>query len=649
LETRACPRTGKELTTSEAPEGSEGESRLVADRYRLRKRIGKGPTGVLYEAEHVRSGRTVGLKLVRNADGAKASSSVLARVRNDMRTLSSVAHPNICVFDDVGELPDGVVYFAMDRLRGTPLKIDRGGLRESATRDLVAQLLSALHSAHSASVVHGNVKPTNVFLETRPGCDPSVKVLDFGGYMPRSARYVSPEEMAGETPDARSDLWSVGVVLYRMLTGHRPYAEKTVADLLAAIRQSGVVPPTTLRRDLSRGWDTVIRRALERAPNRRFSSALEFIDALPSAQSFDSQRVILPSLVSVPPPSGEMDAIPDSARALAMRAIGMRPANSVPTDPALWRNGSDGPDGMINRVIAGKYRIDALIGKGSAGGVYRGLHLDLGREVAMKILHAHNRGDAEFIRRFKTEARVVSKLDHMNITRVLDFGQEGDGLLYLVMEYVAGASLESLIASEGRLPILRVVKIGIQVCSALIAAHEVDIIHRDIKPENLLLVVADGEDGPSDLVKVCDFGTAKLSLPVSEEHEATGFQVLCGSPAYMSPEQARCETLDQRSDIYSLGVTLYEALTGELPIKASGLAEQLVQAQSQLPRNPSELVPDVDPLLVDILMRMLEKDPDRRHATLNEVRAELKELATQLQPASLPDVQTVTLSKYPSP
>src|SRR6185312_12592123 len=129
------------------------------------------------------------------------------------------------------------------------------------------------------------------------------------------------------------------------------------------------------------------------------------------------------------------------------------------------------------------------------------------RPVAVKILHPQNQGEAQFVRRFKKEARIVSHLDHVNITRVLDFGEEEYSRLYLVMEYVAGQSLETILANSGRLPMARAVSVAIQTTSALVAAHEIGIIHRDIKRENLLLVDADGDDeGPTDFVKVCDFG-----------------------------------------------------------------------------------------------------------------------------------------------
>jgi serine/threonine protein kinase len=633
LDARVCQSTGRELLAADTPAKSD-EGRIIADRYRLKKQIGKGPVALVYEAEELAFGRTVAMKIVRNDNGAQASPAMLRRVRDDARSLSAVAHPNLSPYSDFGELPGGVVYFVSERLRGATLKVDREGAREIDVREIMTELLSGLHAAHVAGVIHGNVKPTNIFLSTRAGCSPAVKLLDFGGYMPRAPRYVSPEELMGGPSDGRSDLWACGVVLYRLLTGTRPYHEKVIPDLIAAFHQGPPTPPSAVRGDLAREWDMVIRRALDRMPGRRFGSALEFLDALPPPEALKPAQVILPSLVSVPPPSGDgFDVMPDSPRA-ALEAMRLMSGRSM-TEP------------LLGRLIASKYRLESLIGKGSAGAIYKGVHVDLGREVAVKILHPENRDKAEFTRRFKVEARVVSKIDHVNVTRVLDFGEEPDGLLYIVMEYVAGQSLEKIIETQGKLPTARVVKIGIQVCNALMAAHELDIVHRDIKPENLLLVSHQSEDGPVDLVKVCDFGMLKLKLPLPDGEEMTTMRTLNGSPAYMSPEQARCEDLDLRSDIYSLGVTLYEALTGVLPIMGEGIIEHLTRAQHQAPRTPSELLPDLDPLLEDIILKMLEKDPNKRHPSARVVRAELQEVAREVSQPSSANIEIIALSKYP--
>jgi serine/threonine-protein kinase len=237
----------------------------------------------------------------------------------------------------------------------------------------------------------------------------------------------------------------------------------------------------------------------------------------------------------------------------------------LPIDLAVPRTVLQPVDPLIGRVVGGRYRIEAFLGRGSAGAVYRGVHTELGRDVAIKILHAKHREDHQFVKRFEAEARSASRIEHAHVTRVLDFGEETDGTLFLVMEYLAGRTLESIITSGVRLDAIRAIDIAIQVASALARAHSEGIIHRDIKPENdmLLRQVDDDEQEPIEMVKVCDFGVAKWISPENAvQSERTIGGGLLGSPLYMAPEQIRSEKLDPRCDVYSLGVTLYELTAG---------------------------------------------------------------------------------------
>ncbi len=289
------------------------------------------------------------------------------------------------------------------------------------------------------------------------------------------------------------------------------------------------------------------------------------------------------------------------------------------------------PDPRIGRVIAGKYRVEAALGSGASATVYRATHVELRRAVAVKVLHTQNQSEAQFVKRFKAEALTASRLEHVNVTRIMDFGQESDGSLYLVMELVTGLPLETIVGREGALPQVRVVDIAIQVCRALTFAHELGVIHRDIKPENVMIVPDKDDDGdPCDLVKVCDFGLAKLRDPDAEELTVAG--MLMGSPAYMSPEQTRGEQLDARADIYALGVTMFEALTGTLPHEAMSLAELFVKKVTTPPRRVSQLVAGIHPQLDDLVWRSTATDPRARPASAREVRAELRALRDDIRP-----------------
>jgi serine/threonine-protein kinase len=320
------------------------------------------------------------------------------------------------------------------------------------------------------------------------------------------------------------------------------------------------------------------------------------------------------------------DVPPSSSSPSSRRGSKPRPVSIVPPAAASG-------DPVLGRVLAGKYRMESIVGTGSFGAVYRATHIDLQRTVAIKMLHGHTRADSKLVERFRREAIAAGRIDHVNVTRVLDFGQEErENITFIVMEFVPGESLERLVSTAGRLPPRRVLEIGIQVASALASAHAHGVVHRDIKPENVMLVAnpdAD-EDDPHDLVKVCDFGTAKLRDPPGSELTMGG--MLCGSPAYMSPEQASGRVIDHRSDLYGLGVTLFEALTGRLPLEAQGVAELLMAITTMSPRRPSDYVSGIPPAFEALILKLLEKNPAHRPASARALRAELRRLRSKLMP-----------------
>jgi serine/threonine-protein kinase len=287
-------------------------------------------------------------------------------------------------------------------------------------------------------------------------------------------------------------------------------------------------------------------------------------------------------------------------------------------DPAIGR-----------RVAEGKYIIESLIGSGAAGSVYRATHRELRRTVAIKLLHPHYQQDPHFMTSFRGEALAASQLDHPNVMRVLDFGQEPDGLVYIVMEFLSGRTLQSLLDEERRLPMDRAVEIMIQVCAALSVAHDNGIIHRDIKPDNIMLVPSRNDEGASfELVKVCDFGIAALQNQRAKEDAdlAALEHVIAGTPEYMSPEQARGRNIDARSDVYACGICLYELVTGRPPFIGDNPGEILIKQLEEIPKPPSQIIKNLDPIIEEIILRAVQKDPEMRHQSAREMRVELKEL-----------------------
>jgi len=275
-------------------------------------------------------------------------------------------------------------------------------------------------------------------------------------------------------------------------------------------------------------------------------------------------------------------------------------------------------------VIREKYRIEEKIGAGGMATVYRALHMAFSEQRALKVVKAELAGDEGFLKRFRTEAIVTRRLQHPNAVRVDDLDTTEDGRPFMVMEFVQGRNLRQVISHEGHLGAERAVDIAHQVALALEAAHGLGITHRDIKPDNILLI---DQAGSRDVVKVLDFGIAKIregSLDVGTGYTATGTGLVVGTPQYISPEQAvgkHGAQIDGRADLYSLGVVIYEMLTGRLPFDSDTPIGMVLHHIQTVPQPPDRLRPDLNiPIALSaLLMRALEKEPQRRFQTAKEM------------------------------
>lgn len=283
-------------------------------------------------------------------------------------------------------------------------------------------------------------------------------------------------------------------------------------------------------------------------------------------------------------------------------------------------------DPLLGRVLAGKLRIDALLGSGSMGRVYRAHHLSLEKDVAIKVLRDSPLPDPNRGRRFAREAKAASRLNHPNSVGVLDFGEDGkDKLLYIAMELVEGEDLQMLIDRGTLLGVDRICHIMVQALAALAAAHDAGIIHRDMKPSNIVLVrQLDDEGEMAEVVKVCDFGVAKFQSGAGDTFDGGRAQKVVGTPLYMSPEQATGDPLDHRTDLYSCGVIMYEMLTGQPPFRADSPMGVLMKHVSDAVEPPSVLVPGVPPELEAIILWTLEKDRTKRPGSARELRNALR-------------------------
>jgi serine/threonine protein kinase len=272
--------------------------------------------------------------------------------------------------------------------------------------------------------------------------------------------------------------------------------------------------------------------------------------------------------------------------------------------------------------IADKYEILAIVGQGRMGTVYKCRHEVLGKIVAVKTLHLERSNDEATRRRFEREARLASRMEHPNLISVSDFGYLANGEPYLIMDFVDGIQLAEILKREGHLDPERTVNLFIQICDGLYHAHQREIIHRDLKPANILVVQNEGKE----VAKIVDLGVAKMIQSAEDESDAiTKAGEVCGSPLYLSPEQCLYLDLDNRTDIYSLGVCLYECLIGQVPLRASSVYDTLKMHVYNMPLAFSMIAPNLDipARLEEVVFRCLAKATNDRYENMMQVKHEL--------------------------
>lgn len=306
------------------------------------------------------------------------------------------------------------------------------------------------------------------------------------------------------------------------------------------------------------------------------------------------------------------------------------PGSSPPASDASPRSADEKVDPLLGTILAGRYRVERLLGSGGMGAVYRAAHVHMRKLVALKVLHREMTYMPEVVARFEREAVAAARIEHPNVAAATDFGRLEDGTFYLVLEYVEGQSLGSLLASTGPLPAERALHITRQIADALGAAHAADIVHRDLKPDNVMLVEREGE---RDFVKVLDFGIAKVRLEGKDSQQLTQLGTIFGTPQYMSPEQAAGQVVDARSDLYTLGLILYEMLSGASPFNDD---DMIVLLTRQMTAPPPPLPSDVPPAVRALVERLLAKAPAQRYGSAAELIAAIDGcLSGSLRPGPL--------------
>ena len=605
-----CPYDATKLP---APDPLVG--RLVDGKYRVVSLLGSGALGRVYRAQHIQLGRTVAVKVTESPNSDKEG---IERFGREAVLVARLKHPGLVAVYDFG-VADGIgAYLVMEYVDGPSLReeLRRGPLPPERAVAVGVQVCDALDAAHSIDLVHCGISPDNILLE-RTAKGETAKVADFGiarlagapdttpvraapGLVIGDPPYMPPEQWAGGHLDERTDIYSVGCVLYEALTGRTPFS---ASDPIAVGRlHIGEIPakPSSITPEIPADLESAILRALAKRPEDRFRSAREFAEALASADG---------------PRKNASD------RTSGVGSGQPRPAvNPTPTELS--------PGFVVN----GRYRITGRLGQGGMGVVFEAVDERFGSPVALKktLVEGEALRDA-----FEREARLLNELRHGALPFVFDYFFEG-GAQFLVMQYVPGEDLsQKLVRNGAPFRADAVLAWADQLLDALEYLHSRTrpVIHRDIKPQNLKLT-------PEGSIILLDFGLAKGHPEYASR--LSGASVGGFTPHYAPLEQMRGQGTDVTSDLYALGATLYHLLTGVVPPDAVTRAEEALNHRQDPLRPASKIAPAVPTTVSDILLRAMAMRRDARFGSASAMRAALQQCrSSAIPPASEADTQTL--------
>jgi serine/threonine protein kinase len=636
------------------------------DNYVLLKPLARGGMGQLFLALTGTHGLEK-LCVIKQVIPDLVASDTSRRFRDEALVALRLAHGNMVSVFDAG-IDAGQIFLAMEYVDGKDLL---GTWNRCAEKRVpfpldvsvyivkeVARALVYAHAFEDLKLVHRDVSPANVLLSYTG----EVKLTDFGlamsilkmerttpGIVYGKLSYLSPEQARRQPLDGRVDIYAAGILLWELLTGRQLFpisspGDQPNPDAMARARNPEVVPPSKISSRVPVELDRIVMRALSVEREDRYPSA-ELLRAdlaaflAETAPKTDADRLagfLRPLFADdAREEKRERERLIAASRAMLSGAIGPTPASG----PALGSQplSGDGPrsaggDPRIGTTLGGRYHIRRLCGEGAMGRVYEAQHIDIGRRVAIKILHARFHHSADLVERFRREARAASKIGHPNIVDVTDSGTTPDGAFYFVMEFLEGESLEELIAKNGPLPVERALLMAAQIARALEAAHAAEVIHRDLKPANIMLVNRNDED---DFVKVLDFGISK-DLDLAVGAALTRPDVAIGTPVYMAPEQAAGKTADALTDVYAVGGLLYEMLTAEPPCTGDDAMDVLQRKASEDPRPIGELRPDLPRDVQKLVMRALARTPSDRHWSMTAFKEQILACLTAVGGAPTP-------------
>ncbi|MBI3468803.1 MAG: protein kinase, partial [Planctomycetes bacterium] len=664
--------TGPAVTP--AAQAAEPLSELIGtalSHYQITRTLAKGSSGMVFQGIDTEHSRPVALKVL--WPEFSKNEEEMKRFVRAMKTMMPIRHENLVTLYGAGKAGQ-YCWIAMEYVDGESLTevIHRLGISgklswETAFR-VAIHIARALEVAHEHQIIHRNVTPQNILMRTSDGCTKLgdlmlAKALEGTlaeqitrqGQMVGDIVYMSPERTHGSAGvDCRSDIYGLGAMLYALLTGRPPFEGGTLMEAVSKIRCETPVRPKKYQLAIPDFFEDAVMKMLAKKPEDRFQTPAELLGQLERIAKFQhravwdtASRVPVAAAASQPACAPDPDGysvrpqgsvtVPQATRPVAAAFVDeeSRPSSEPPTTH-FFRNILTGlldeDSGTPHQrealaELVGKtlyeYEIKRILAKGHSGLVFYAERPAKNLAVALKVLWPDLAQRTEESQRFIRAVKTMLPIHHPNIVTLYDAGKT-DGYLWMAMEYVKGASLTQVIrriGSNGMLDWTDTLRVAIHIGRALEAAFGHQIIHRNITPHNILVRSSD------NLAKLGDLMLAK-ALEGRLAVQVTGQGELTGDLAYMSPERTRGnEDVDHRSDIYSLGATLYTLLTGHPPFESRSFAELISRIRKGPALAPRQFQPATPELFERIVLKMLAKDPADRYGTPNELLGDLGRIA----------------------